>query len=905
MRRKMIMVALVLLLVAATIIVSVGNQYIHPATMQGSIKNYPAQTINAGRRQIIKPAFGNSDIVFGPLINITNATYLGSIHIQGNNTAFYELYSGRHYIAGLPPSEKPLNWNYIRNLAQVRINDFNINPGNNYVSKNYGDAVEVYNSSSEIEGAEIVGNYIYLTYRSTSNNIEMRELGTFKLVKSITIGDSSYYHVGGIVYDGNGHLWTILAKPVDEGPSYIYEFNLNLTEVQHFVTDNDHYGTVFYADNNITIVGNWNCDQIAEFNVTTHNLIWKVNTPAPFKSTQDVAYLGGSLYLGARYRNDFNYSGIYLYHWDGSNITFDTNLIAYNLTGGNPVAVDSQGYIYAYTTDLHIFKSQDVFLPLLSTTITGGDKYNLGFSDIWPAQDSGHEQYTIGGTGSDFAIGYEGAGVDITRTTIFPGITTGTFNWSYYGTYADVNGIEVKGGLPTSADLESIAAQTWNSATENLLGSLYLAKAVPYIVGYPPQPPTNIQATGGNKYVLLSWVPPSNDGGHTITEYKIYRGTSSGGENLIASVSADKRVYNDTSVVNGQKYYYYVTAVNDVMESEPSMEVNATPATVPSSPRNLQAVAGKEEIYLTWDSPADNGGAPITGYRLYRGTESGSETYLTTVDSTKTNYTDSGLITGETYYYYVTALNDKGESEKSNEVGATPLSVPTPPQNLRIKADLNYTSLVWDPPASDGGCTIKEYRIYRGERIGDETYIATVSANILSFIDSSVRNGYTYYYYVTAVNSVGESLPSNEVHAMIPTVPSQPLNLHAVAGEGYVNLSWSPPANDGGSKIKEYKIYRGTESGKEVCIATIPANLTYYNDTSVRNGKTYYYYVVAVNDVGAGPPSKEIKATPSSGRSSNLGGNTALMWIILAVVLASAILLLLAWSRHRRRDLHK
>jgi hypothetical protein len=40
-----------------------------------------------------------------------------------------------------------------------------------------------------------------------------------------------------------------------------------------------------------------------------------------------------------------------------------------------------------------------------------------------------------------------------------------------------------------------------------------------------PSAPQNLQATAGEGYVYLDWDTPSDDGGSTITEYKIYRGT--------------------------------------------------------------------------------------------------------------------------------------------------------------------------------------------------------------------------------------------------------------------------------------------------------------------------------------------------------------------------------------------
>ncbi len=69
--------------------------------------------------------------------------------------------------------------------------------------------------------------------------------------------------------------------------------------------------------------------------------------------------------------------------------------------------------------------------------------------------------------------------------------------------------------------------------------------------------------------------------------------------------------------------------------------------------------------------------------------------------------------------------------------------------------------LTWAPPSSSGTASITNYRVYRSTVTGLETLLTTVG-NTTHFIDASVVAGTTYYYQVTAVNSVGESPRSNE-----------------------------------------------------------------------------------------------------------------------------------------------
>ena len=69
--------------------------------------------------------------------------------------------------------------------------------------------------------------------------------------------------------------------------------------------------------------------------------------------------------------------------------------------------------------------------------------------------------------------------------------------------------------------------------------------------------------------------------------------------------------------------------------------------------------------------------------------------------------------------------------------------------------------LTWSQPKSSGTAQITNYKIYRGVAPGTETLLTTVGVTY-RFSDNNVTAGTTYYYKVTAVNSVGEGAASNE-----------------------------------------------------------------------------------------------------------------------------------------------
>ena len=282
-----------------------------------------------------------------------------------------------------------------------------------------------------------------------------------------------------------------------------------------------------------------------------------------------------------------------------------------------------------------------------------------------------------------------------------------------------------------------------------------------------PSAPLDLTGNAANAQVTLRWQAPTSDGGSPITNYTVYRGTSSGGETLLTTLGTVLS-YVDPGLSNGQTYYYEVTATNGVGEGPKSFEAAATPASVPSEPRSLTATTVSGQVALSWMEPTSDGGSAITGYNVYRGTSTGTEAFLTPLGPVLT-YTDGGVTAGVTYYYEVTAVNAVGEGPKSAEVSGTPAAVPTMPRSLAAAAGHNEITLTWAAPVSDGGSPITGYRVYRATSAGAETLLSTVGA-VLSYTDPGLTKDQAYYYEVSAVNAVGEGPKSNEASAT-PTAP--------------------------------------------------------------------------------------------------------------------------------------
>ena len=88
---------------------------------------------------------------------------------------------------------------------------------------------------------------------------------------------------------------------------------------------------------------------------------------------------------------------------------------------------------------------------------------------------------------------------------------------------------------------------------------------------------------------------------------------------------------------------------------------------LPYSPTGLVATPGSSRVTLSWTASSG-----ATSYKVLRST-SDTSGYTTIASPTTTSYTDTGLISGTTYYYAIKAANTGGQSAGSIIRSARPL----------------------------------------------------------------------------------------------------------------------------------------------------------------------------------------------------------------------------------------
>jgi endoglucanase len=332
-----------------------------------------------------------------------------------------------------------------------------------------------------------------------------------------------------------------------------------------------------------------------------------------------------------------------------------------------------------------------------------------------------------------------------------------------------------------------------------------------------PAAPTGLTAGAGDGQVSLNWNSVSG-----ADSYNVKRSTTSGESYTTIASNVTTTGYTDTRVSNGTNYYYVISAVNSVGESSNSNQVSATPTTSSSTGggtgtglngeyydnmdfTNLKVTRTDANVNFNWGtgSPASSMGIDTFSVRWTGQVQpiySQTYTFYTTSDDgvrlwvngaqVINNWTDhaptenSGTIAltaGQKYdikmEYYESgggavaqlAWSSPNQSKQNipqsqlypSTGGTTPTpSKPAAPTGLTAGAGDGQVSLSWNSVSG-----ADSYNVKRSTTSGGP--YTTVAANVTatSYTDSTVTNGTTYYYVVSAVNGVGESMNSSQVSA--------------------------------------------------------------------------------------------------------------------------------------------
>jgi len=369
-----------------------------------------------------------------------------------------------------------------------------------------------------------------------------------------------------------------------------------------------------------------------------------------------------------------------------------------------------------------------------------------------------------------------------------------------------------------------------------------------------PDVPTGLTATAlPGSQIQLDWVAPTNTNGAPVTEYKIERSTDGGVTwgPLVVNTGNLNITYSDTGLTTTQEYHYRVSAYNIYGVGNPGTEASAIASDVPSQVTGLTATPTiNYTIDLVWTTPNGNGYA-VSGYTIERNIAgAGWVTIVPDTTSVATTYADINLSASTVYEYRVSAINVVGTGLASSIVASNAGDVPGSPV-LTLTALPNSTiQLDWTVP-SDNGFAITTYAVEKSTDGTNWSPLTSINAN--TYQDTGLTNGSTYYYKVTAVNQVGNSVFSSAVSIIAGDTPGALGALTAITqSDTSVQLTWTP-ATANGYAVTGYKVEQSLDgvAFTDVTLNTQSTAVS-YTVTGLTDSTDYYFKVTGINALGLG-----------------------------------------------------
>lgn len=361
-----------------------------------------------------------------------------------------------------------------------------------------------------------------------------------------------------------------------------------------------------------------------------------------------------------------------------------------------------------------------------------------------------------------------------------------------------------------------------------------------------PRYPEGLTLIPGDKTLRLGWAKNKEP---DVEYYTIYRSTWSptAGFTQIAKVNYETVSYVDTGLINGNTYYYKMTATDkrnytssesSVVSSYPRV-VDTTP---PSAPTELKAYAQSEtSVKIVWKANTE---PDIAGYNIYR---DGSKLNIGLIPpSFAPKYIDSNITLSTTYYYQVSAVDTAGNESTLS----TQLAVHVVPVTFKVDmGDINPSDveIYGEPEPLDLAGTNRLMPV-SGTKFWQVT---------LPFVSGTqIRYRYAYNNISVKEDDFPQTVDRITTILYSPTTivndweeqPDKPTNPKVYAGVGCAYVYWTgiTTAED----LAGYNIYYTTFVGAgEFTQKANPTPVTSspYTVAGLTNGLTYYFVVRSVD----------------------------------------------------------
>jgi len=344
---------------------------------------------------------------------------------------------------------------------------------------------------------------------------------------------------------------------------------------------------------------------------------------------------------------------------------------------------------------------------------------------------------------------------------------------------------------------------TWTGTNETIVNTNMVSQIVNVqvtsTVNNPPGSPTIIAPANGATGINLNpqlqvMVSDPDDNLLDVTFYDAQT------DSVIGTVENIQSGQQATVVWSGlnpsSTYYWYVVASDSQLETGSSVWSFTTQSVANRAPGQPTLVSPMDMSTGQSRSPSlrvmvtdpDNDHLSVAFY------DAATDSIIGTVEDvesgTSAQVTWTGRSYSTTYYWYVISSDSQLEAQSGTWQFTTQAEPVTPtdrkpssPQNLEATAGDSATdifvTLSWSAPSDSGSTALTNYKIYRGGEPGQTTLQETVG-NVLTYMDTGLEVNVTYYYRVSAVNSIGEGGRSSEI-SIITSDTTDPVISNAAA----------------------------------------------------------------------------------------------------------------------------
>jgi outer membrane protein OmpA-like peptidoglycan-associated protein len=406
-----------------------------------------------------------------------------------------------------------------------------------------------------------------------------------------------------------------------------------------------------------------------------------------------------------------------------------------------------------------------------------------------------------------------------------------------------------------SVSLRAVSAAGIGSASTPVNGTPSALPGAPTI--------TSVTAGSDGTSLIVAFVAGYN-GGSTITDYEF---ATSIGENTsnfgnytpIAGTASTASPFTITGLTTGTAYTVTLRAKNSAGVGPGSPFLTGVTLGAPSKPVISGIVVGDSKLTITYVdyTSANNGGSAISKVEYsYDGNNWADAGTLTNP------YTISGLTNGTTYSIKLRATNAIGTSLVSDTYSATPISKPGSPSRIQVAVAPGAATVSWLAPATDGGGAITGYTASAyNVATGGSAAASCSTTTALTCEITGLTNGTTYFFAVTATNSVGTGVASSPRVSAAPSAPpAAPTNLSITAGSNYLSVAFTAAVADANAPVLSYQYsLNGGTSWVTSAAASSPVIIS-----GLTNGTVYPVTLRATSAVGFGAVSSSVNGTPVS-----------------------------------------